>query len=586
LSSRERTVGGFVRVSNVFGLALSFTTTATAAWVVGSLLWTLLESRWLGPVADFWLFVPQLAAHYDGAPLWDLLWNPQGGHRMPFPRLLYLAEYRFFAATNVFLIGTSLALQGFGAAVLARFVWKRPGGLSRSERLFLCASAVLLLFSATQIENFARGWNVHHFLACQAVLWALLALTKAVEARARSAVAAGGWLVLTVGCGVLASYSMGSGLTVWPILLVLGARTGLPRAQLALLALVGTATVAGYFVGHPLGAASAGERVAAEPTGVLSFARACLGGPLSWIRPRAAAWLSMAALGLVGASGLRFLLKGPRAHPLHALYLGLAVFAAGAALLAAIGRSELFPDSWDARRYQTFVAFFWIGVIGLGVLHTAGSGRRRPARALLALAAGVWLGGVLLPAHSREAAALGERAAEVRQAHDAILVGVGDRRAYKPSMPKTARRRHGRDPVQVSRPFLAERRLGMFAVERHDRLGIRLVDHFESAPETECEGELDNVLFFGASAKLSGVIRGEHEILVADERGQVIGLGRPRRRGIVKSETRRRRWTAWLGPTAPESPIAVLAVLHEGQVCRIAGPVPLRAGRAGLDRRR
>ncbi len=191
--------------------ALGAAALGAGALTVASTLGFLWESHWLGPVGDFWRYVPMLRAYEQGdADCFWRLFQPHGGHRLFFPRLLYLAEYRLFRGTNVFLVSCSVMLQAVTALLLIRRTWRDGGALPRPALWFLSGLILVLLFSATQIENFARAWNVHWFLACSAMIWALLALV-----RTREALSGGGgtgaavaWLGLCIAAAAVSTYSM------------------------------------------------------------------------------------------------------------------------------------------------------------------------------------------------------------------------------------------------------------------------------------------------------------------------------------------------------------------------------------------
>lgn len=550
-----------------------------AALVVVTTLSSLAGSRWAGPVSDFWLFIPKVAAYEQGASLWSILWEPYGGHRLVLPKLLYLVEYEVFGGRNLFLVSCSVALQALTAALLVAFTWRRGVGLSRASRVFLAAVAVMLLFSSTQLENFSRGWNVHHFLACTGAVAALLALAEAAEARASRRVWV--WLALCGLCALAATYSMAIALPVWPLLWLFAWRARLPRAGQVALAGLAALALAAFFAGHRAAQGGAFERRLDDPAGLLYWAAACLGGPLSWTREGAGLALVVLALLGVAAAALHLLVSGRRPRPLEILGFGLVGLGAGAALLASYGRVAGHAENWDAHRYQSFVMLFWLGVFVVGTLASAGGGRRRALRALLALAALAWVAGALLPAHFREEREVRAFAARVRAAHDALLVGVPDRKAYLDSLPKILWRQKKTDMAAFARPFLARRELGMFAEGRQRRLGLRVDRDFEAAPEGSCRGSLVNVRSVAGHPNLVGDVAGGAEILVSDAAGRVVGLGRAVRPPPAGPDQQREGFAAWVEATRPGSPLTLWTLLPDGRLCRIAGPLPFERGYRG-----
>lgn len=563
-------------------LGLPAAACVAAVFAAASTLWALAESRFAGPVSDFWLFIPKLAAYDAGGGLWSLLWEPYGGHRLVLPKLLYLIEYEHFGGRNDFLVACNVALQTLTAALLVHFSWRRGDGLSGPERVWLAAVSVLLCFSSTQLENFSRGWNVHHFLACWASVAALAALANAGEARgARRAWA---WLAAALGAALAGTFSMAIALPIWPILLLLAWRARLSRAQVALLACVASLVLLAFFAGHEEASAGALAARLTDLPGLLRWAAACLSGPLGW--RHAGLGLGLVALALVGvaAAGAQLLRSGRRPRPLEILHFGLVGLGVGAALLASYGRVAGHAENWDAHRYQSFVLLFWLGVIGVGTLASSGAGWRRGLRWALGALAVAWISGALLPAQLREQREVREFASRVRTAHDALLVGVSERRAYRDSLPKILWEARKPDMAAVGRPWLARRQLGMFADGRQRRLGLDIARDFESAPEDACRGSLLNVRFVGGFPVLEGAVEGGREILVADGAGRVVGLGRVTRTPLFAASGRQEGFAAWMPKTPPGAPISVWTLLPDGRACRILAPQPLEGGYRGRGR--
>ncbi len=276
-----------------------------ALLVVGSTLFHLAGSGWQGPVVDAWRFLPVVRAYHSGEAWLSRLLAPHGAHVLFFPRLLHLVDYAFFSGRNVFLAVCGVLLQTLNALALIAVVYRSPR-LTGSEKTFAGALCLALLFSATQLENFARGWNVHWFLALFGVLAAALSLVRGAETAAapgRSG-AAWGWLLCSLASASLASLSMANGLLAWPLGIALAVRTRAPASWSLLYAATGflfgmaywgsgaasAATLDGSLDGS-LGA-SLGE--SAPWAGLAGWMALCLGAPLSWTSPNAGMLLGSA----------------------------------------------------------------------------------------------------------------------------------------------------------------------------------------------------------------------------------------------------------------------------------------------------
>ena len=93
---------------------------------------------------------------------------------------------------------------------------------------------------------------------------------------------------------------------------------------------------------------------------------ACLGSPLSWLSRDAGSALALAATLAAAALSLRLLARRSEASRGECLLVGLMLFSWGAAALIALGRTSLWPESWEAARYQTIVLLFWLSLLASG----------------------------------------------------------------------------------------------------------------------------------------------------------------------------------------------------------------------------
>ncbi len=571
------------------------------ALTVASTLGFLWESHWSGPVGDFWRFVPMLRAYEQGdADFFWRLFQPHGGHRLFFPRLLYLAEYRLFRGTNVFLISCSVVIQAVTALLLIRRTWRDGGALPRPALWFLAGLTLLLLFSATQIENFARAWNVHWFLACSAMIWALLALV-----RTREALSGGGgtgaavaWLGLCIASAAISSYSMVNGLLAWPILLLVAWALRLPwRFGLSLA--VAAVLIAGPYPldyrgpdhGTPLRVLGS---VFASPLATGHWVAACAGAPLSWIHPRAGTLLG--AVGVVAAAGfaIHFAFRRASARPIDAVYVGIVLFCVGSMVMASLGRLQ-YTRSWAGHRYQAWTLLFWLGLVSLTLLPLAArqvrQARRQAAGLLVAAGVAVWVGAVIGPAHLRRARQIADFAATARDANLALLVGIEHFPSYFRVLPLVDLKLRI-DSAAIFTPFLRERRLGVFASDDLRYLGLRIGEDLTVAATPSCYGKVTDGFILSDDEETQGVrLRGwawdrerrslPRSILVADPAGEVIGLGRAERTGPLSRASPDPDGSAWFAYARPpqQGGIHVWALVGEGAVCRIAGPIKLRRDR-------
>ena len=225
-------------------------------------------------------------------------------------------------------MGVGVALQLVLAAVVARAVWAERRRSGAALTAFGLGLVAILAFSATQLENFVRPWNVHWFLVNAAVAVSLAAglrvggLGDAV--RSRSEAYAWGWCLLASAAAWVASYSMATGLLSWPLLLLLGFLVRWRLRLLVAIGLEGALAIALYLRGSRV--LDAGSSLTSGGA-LAEWLLACLGSPLSWLSRDAGIALALAATLAAAALSLRLLARRSTASRAECLLVGLMLFA-------------------------------------------------------------------------------------------------------------------------------------------------------------------------------------------------------------------------------------------------------------------
>jgi hypothetical protein len=560
---------------------------AAAAFGAATTLAALLEGRWSGPVADFWRFVALLEALERGEPVLAELWRPHGGHRLVFPRLLYLAEYRLAGGGNRLLLACALAFQALLAATLLAAAWRARRRLGDAALAGFAGASAALLFSATGIENLGRGWNVHWPLAQLAVALALAALATLPGALARGRRAAAA-LRFGACCAaaLAASLSMVNGLLAWPACAVAALALRLPARWLVALTGLGAGCALAYAVGYDL-REGAGSEALSQPLAIPRWFLACLGAPLARGETAALAWgagVLLAACVLVYDALVR-----RDAGSLAALLLGLLVFSLGSLFWVAAGRAALSPGSWWGGRYRSLTDLAWLCVFGLALLRAARSGQAAAGLAAL-FAPAAFVAAALLPAQLPAAAAFVADAETIRRAHLAVVAGAFHRDSYRATLPLT---RCGPEPdcVHTHAPFLRRHALGMFADPGADLLGLRVGEDVALVDTARCRGEIGGAerlagpppAQLSVGARIEGrardVRRGgpPRAILVADAQGRLIGIGAALGRDGGSEDGA--PFTAFSPTPQGGGSLSLFALVGEREVCPLGGPVTLWPGR-------
>ena len=321
------------------------------------------------PLVDEYLFVPLvIKLHTGGFTLADF-WNPNNEHRVVVWRILALALAKLGGYSVLKEVYTSLI-----TAVLTLLVgWRLLGrSVSRSWKYPLLAVTSCLLFSAVQEENWKWGFQLAWFMVNLLVLAAILFLSFRPVKPLNFAIA--------VGLAIAASYTSGTGLMIWPTVLVVmllePARWG--WKYIAGWSLTGLGTVGLYFFNYtyvPIGAVSNKTYFVTHPGETLVFILNYLGCPLGyWGTTQGALWFGLAGLGLAGLLAGWLWRRSTRTSQGKAIWqaalpwLEIALFGLFSAVFTAVSRVEFGVEGALTSRYTTVAVWFWISLTVLGVL--------------------------------------------------------------------------------------------------------------------------------------------------------------------------------------------------------------------------
>jgi len=322
---------------------------------------------------DEWALVPLVRRSYEGAFAWPQLWKWYNEHRIFFPRLILLTLVRATGWNVCYELAVNLLAA---CGICTALVWQ----LERSRKAigdggpnWLIPVVSVMVFSLNQWENWLWGWQVSYLLNVCAVVAGLVVLASATVKWWR--------LPLALALGLVASYSLASGLIYWPLgLVVLGLRSGAGRREkhlhLAAWALFGAAVIACYLHGFrpepqhtPLGT------FLREPAAFARYFLAYLGAPIS--REHA---IRAGVVGLLALPALAFaLLRRERVKlELLAPYLAFSGYAIVTAGLTGMGRMSFGIDQALTSRYLLLSNLLWVSDLALLYLLVKTS---RPPRA-------------------------------------------------------------------------------------------------------------------------------------------------------------------------------------------------------------
>jgi hypothetical protein len=515
--------------------------------VLGFGLFAMLQSPQV-PYADAWRFL----AHFLSEPFPRSVLGADNGHMELFPDLVRVAELQWMAADQRLQTAVGLLLALASWAIALR--WLRQQALDSTQ---FWAIALVLALGLFWLGNFRALMHANETVHAYAVTLGLFAGARMAW---RGGITAA---TLAAGCAVFASLSFGSGLAVFPaLLLVLALRRAPWREWLPMCA----ALLGVLLLMLALRDGTAGSVAAPTLPVLLESLLRWLGGPplfASWplwdpdlatrvptralralLEPVATGYVERAgpvmlarwphlAWGLLGVIGFGWALwrawRGRGALP--ALGAATAAFALCVGAMIVLVRAAYFVEHADqllAPRYLVWSSLFWVGLAL--VLIDAIQPRRAAAWALfgfaLLLPSQMWM--FKLGQGQRETAERVALAAAVGVLDPALPMGENvpaDLRAAVPLLWKhQASVFAWRETRQLEQPATADRGGWVEVVE----LNVRSVDNLLGEPGRRVEFAAS-----GADAQ---------RLLLIDPDGSVRGLAQRERDG---------RWLGWMRGAAP-----------------------------------
>lgn len=370
------------------------------------------------PRLDQWAEVLWLKNYYAGHASLADLWQQHNEHRILFPMLFLLTDWFLFQGTNIFLFVSMFLLQAAHAWIfICEF---RALHVSREVRLIVIAWIVALFFSGANLENFTWPFQISFILTFYAGTVALYALIRCAEQTGHGAAR---WFAASIASGIVATYSLSSGILIWPVLLLAGRMVKLRRRILLCIGMIFGLLLLLYFSHYHFVAGHTNPRDALlHPLSVLAYVCAYLALPLANINHIVGTAAGLAILIALAWETLR-VLRRPAPQRLIVLCLGVMLYITAGGFVTALGRVSMGPPE-AAPRYATPVSIFWACVLLLVLAETETLAQRNVAAASALAAAIAALGITILPLHRAYAARFLQDAHPVQEAEAALAVGV------------------------------------------------------------------------------------------------------------------------------------------------------------------
>jgi hypothetical protein len=500
---------------------------------------------------------------------WSYLFSQHNEHRILFPRLVFLADLKWFQGRDILnlvaigLIQLSAAAFYLKAADVRRL---RPLGVLGA------ATAVGLMVCLLQWENFFWGFQVQFVGVYAAGAWAiyLFCLASKEPGRMHWPTLLGALAMLT-----LATFNMANGVFagIAMVLVSVVTRRGL---KAALVAAAATAVlVAIYLHGYqPVANHSPPALAIQHPGRYLSYVAAYLGNTWAQTDLIRAQVMGLIGVALTAAMAVTVFRDGGR-HPGRTALFGLVLFVGMSAAVTSLGRLSFGVEQALSSRYVTPTSHFWAAQALFWAV-TAQDSRSMVRK--LAVGSAVGLAFIMLFPLQKlgHEQVLGTRE-RIEIGTSVMLSGVPDEAAMRQIYPEASM-------VEDLAPFLREQRLSVFADDPGYLAGSAFARKVTAPDEHVCRGALDRLNpepdggrgwradGWGWDLKRRGAF---HHIVLVDDTGHVVGVagtgGTPR--GDVRKAVRE-VWaldSGWVASAIRGSGREVVAygLTRDGRACEL-----------------
>jgi len=520
------------------------------------------------PCLDNWFFVFLYHRYTQGmSSFLTLLWSMHKGHRILIPHLFHLADLTLFHGTNRFLL-SSIFLAQLAHAWIFDYLGTETGGFRGASRRVASGFVLFCLFCPVQRENFECGWEIAYILPFVFGTFAFSSL--ALYARRAEERGSIHWIVICIGAALAGTYSLASGILIWPALLLEAIALRLSRRTFSVIG-VFALTV---FVLRLFDVSGDDKRylatAAANPSQVFRFFVALFSRSWSTSSEIPGFLFSVAAILAVITLFLRAVIKPEKEDYIRPPLLSVCTFAILNAAMTALARWNL----GIAGRYETPIFLFWCALGLIVFIYLQSLWRDRGLMVFeVAFAVAVAFGLKSVPLLRLEAKGTGDqfRVAQAAMGSGVLsadAVGVVDM------------------PVAWTfgeLDFLAHRKASLFSTSPTAFRGDQLLRHF-TLNSDECLGELRGIKWVNEDRwpgmALTGWVPSNPSdsplkwIIVTDDQKKIVGFGSTWQwahaidilRGIKPGRV---YWNAFVPANAKQSSLFFYRLLGPESVCAV-----------------
>jgi len=505
---------------------------AAIIFVFGTFFWILHDFLPI-PFMDEWSTIAHwVDTQENGRSAWLTAHHQHNEHRILIPRLFFFADLEFFNGSGLFTLITLLVIQVAHTGLLSRVAFSALS-LDFFGKVSVTSFLFILMFSVAQLNNLIWPFQIQFICVFFFATTSFLFLGAVGNpSPALRNIFSPYYFLLGVIFAALASFSMSNGLLVWVIGLIIGLQSRWAPRRFLLFFL--SASLVWVIYGSNLNSTvdfSYLLEILFHRTGKLfRYSAVYLGTPIAPYSTNLAGVIGYIGITITIFTSLLFIFdnKSNRFQSAGSkLFICLALFSLGTALITGLVRLDFGLDQATANRYGTTGILFWIGNIGALISITP---RISTSRARLNLIANVLIFICLINLFTYQAK-LGDFSRHwisLKQAGaSALLANVYDHESLAGIFP---------DPSLVlgTSIFLKENQLSIYGSQFGSVVGRPLNDFPEIGVSPRCEGYIDkiNIITDGEtrSVKIAGwaIDRSKKAIprvVIFANQGSTVGIG-------------------------------------------------------------
>jgi hypothetical protein len=311
------------------------------------------------PFWDQWELVPIIEDYNTGHLSLHDLWQQHNEHRIFFPRIvmMVLAVITHWNTRVEAFAGFLVAVIGFS---ILYFIFRQSQKKITVSSIFLLTLFSIIWFSPDQLDNWLWGWQIQWFMCVLGVM--LVAYSVGVIAKLGRADLKP--ILLLIGGGILAQYSLGGGILIWPIAIAALLYLKVSRRFTLVASAVALLTTALYYFNYQNPAGPSKTLALHEPFQFVRYFFIYLGRPLSYFHK----WTFI--LGFITFSTfismvIYLFMKKPKVFTGLLPWIMLGFFAIGSAFITDLSRLGLGVNQAYDGRYITISSLLLISTIML-----------------------------------------------------------------------------------------------------------------------------------------------------------------------------------------------------------------------------